>query len=64
MAMIGMVFASGYSARGIQQPKESKEEEHGLEGRHFLVAEDNDINAEILIELLSRPRPALSGESV
>ncbi len=41
-----------YSARGIQQPKESKEEEHGLEGRHFLVAEDNEINGEILLELL------------
>ena len=41
-----------YSARGIQQPKESKEEKHGLEGRHFLVAEDNEINAEILEELL------------
>ncbi len=27
-------------------------EEHALEGRHFLVAEDNEINAEILEELL------------
>ncbi len=36
-------------------PQESaldEEEEHALEGRHFLVAEDNEINAEILEELL------------
>lgn len=29
-----------------------REEENRLAGRHFLVAEDNEINAEILMELL------------
>lgn len=29
-----------------------KEEQNGLEGRRFLVAEDNEINGEILLELL------------
>ncbi len=35
-----------------EKPKNQSGEEHSLSGLHFLVAEDNEINAEILWELL------------
>ena len=35
-----------------EKPKTQSGEEHSLSGLHFLVAEDNEINAEILWELL------------
>jgi len=36
----------------VQTVDEGKEFEWALEGRHFLVVEDNEVNAEILVELL------------
>ncbi len=40
------------NGQGEEPPGLDEAEEHVLEGRHFLVAEDNEINAEILEELL------------
>ncbi len=37
---------------GNNEGEAGPEEESSLEGRHFLVAEDNEINAEILVQLL------------
>ena len=41
-----------FTARGLLEPEETAGGGSGLEGRHFLVAEDNEINGEILQELL------------
>lgn len=38
--------------RGLPEPETADRKQGGLEGRHFLVAEDNEINGEILLELL------------
>ncbi|MFG6332325.1 MAG: response regulator [Lachnospiraceae bacterium] len=41
-----------FTARGLLEPEKTAGGGSGLEGRHFLVAEDNEINGEILQELL------------
>ena len=40
------------TAKGLLEPEKISDRASGLEGRHFLVAEDNEINGEILQELL------------
>ena len=45
-------FAEIYTERGPSKAETVVKEQRGLEGRHFLVAEDNEINGEILVELL------------
>lgn len=56
----GSVFAADIplqtvdeSTSGGSEEKESEIPEDILQGKHFLVAEDNDINAEIIYELLN-----------
>ncbi len=41
-----------FMEKGLLEPEEISGRVSDLEGRHFLVAEDNEINGEILLELL------------